>query len=134
MAWGEVYSALQLGALDAAEAQPTAITGAKLHEVVKNVTRTGHIQLVTALVVGADTWDQISPENQKIVRDLAVESGRYASDLTIEQGDAALAEVEAAGVTVSDVELTPFKDAVAGVYDLLELQAEVATVNKVLGR
>lgn len=28
MAWGEVYSALQLGALDAAEAQPTAITGA----------------------------------------------------------------------------------------------------------
>src|SRR5690606_40931515 len=31
MAWGEVYSALQLGALDAAEAQPTAITGAKLY-------------------------------------------------------------------------------------------------------
>src|SRR5690606_18919726 len=60
MAWGEVYSALQLGALDGAEAQPTAITGAKLHEVVKNVTKTGHIQLVTALVIGADTWDQIS--------------------------------------------------------------------------
>lgn len=134
MAWGEVYSALQLGALDAAEAQPTAITGAKLFEVVKNVTKTGHIQLVTALVVGGEAWDQISPENQKIVRDLAVEAGRYASKMTIELGDKSLADVAAAGVAVADVDLAPFKTAVAGVYDLLNLKAEVATVNKVLGR
>ena len=134
MAWGEVYSALQLGALDAAEAQPTAITGAKLYEVVTNVTKTGHIHLVTALVVGAEAWDQISPENQKIVRDLAVESGRYASNLTIELGDQALADVASSGVTVADVDLAPFKAAVAGVYDLLNLQTEVATVNSVLGR
>ena len=134
MAWGEVYSALQLGALDAAEAQPTAITGAKLFEVVKNVTKTGHIQLVTALVVGGEAWDQISPENQKIVRDLAVDAGRYASKMTIELGDKSLADVAAAGVAVTDVDLAPFKTAVAGVYDLLNLKAEVATVNKVLGR
>lgn len=134
MAWGEVYSGLQLGAIDAAEAQPTAITGAKLFEVVKNVTKTGHIQLVTALVVGGEAWDQISPENQKIVRDLAVESGRYASKLTIDLGDKSLADVAAAGVAVSDIDLAPFKAAVAGVYDQLNLQSEVATVNKVLGR
>ncbi|RST83917.1 C4-dicarboxylate ABC transporter substrate-binding protein [Aquibium carbonis] len=134
MAWGEVYSALQLGALDAAEAQPTAITGAKLYEVVKNVTKTGHIQLVTALVVSAEAWDQISPENQAIVRDLAVESGRYASRLTIELGEKSLADVAASGVSVSDVDLAPFKSAVAGVYDMLNLNAEVASVNKVLGR
>ena len=134
MAWGEVYSALQLGALDAAEAQPTAITGAKLYEVVKNVTKTGHIQLVTALVVGAEAWDQISAENQKIVRDLAVESGRYASGLTIALGDKSLADVAASGVTVSDVDVAPFKAAVAGVYGMLNLTEEVATVDKVLGR
>lgn len=134
MAWGEVYSALQLGALDGAEAQPTAITGAKLDEVVKYVTKTGHIQLVTALVVGADTWDRLTPEQQKIVRKLAVESGRFASKATIEQSEKALNEVAAAGVTVSDVDLAPFKAAVAQVYDKLDLQDEVAVVNKVLGR
>jgi tripartite ATP-independent transporter DctP family solute receptor len=134
IAWGEVYSALQMGTIDAAEAQPTAIKGAKLYEVIKNVTKTGHIQLVTALVVSADAWDQISPENQKIVRDLAVENGRYASQLTIELGEQALADVAASGVTVSEVDLAPFKEAVAGVYSLLNLQAEVDTVNKVLGR
>jgi len=134
IAWGEVYSALQMGVIDAAEAQPTAIKGAKLYEVIKHVTKTGHIQLVTALVVSAEAWDQISPENQKIVRDLAVENGRYASQLTIELGEKALADVAASGVTISEVDLAPFKTAVAGVYDMLNLNKEVAIVNKVLGR
>ncbi len=134
MPWGEVYSALQLGTLDAAEAQPTAIWGAKLYEVIKNVTLTGHIQLVTALVVGADTWDQISPENQKIVRDLAVEDGRYASGLTIELGEEAMKKVADSGVTVSEVDLAPFKKAVAPVYEQLDLQKEAELVNQVLGR
>ncbi|MEC9344216.1 MAG: C4-dicarboxylate TRAP transporter substrate-binding protein [Pseudomonadota bacterium] len=134
IAWGEVYSALQTGTIDAAEAQPTAIKGAKLYEVIKHVTKTGHIQLVTALVVSATAWDEISAENQKIVRDLAVENGRYASKLTIDLGEQALADVAASGVTISDVDLAPFKEAVAGVYTKLDLGAEVDIVNKVLGR
>ncbi len=132
MAWGEVYSALQLGQLDAAEAQPTAIWGAKLYEVIKHVTKTGHIQLVTALVVGAESWDEISPENQKIVRDLAVENGRYASGLTIELGEKAMEDVAATGVTISEVDLAPFKEAVAGVYDMLDLTKEAEIVKSVL--
>ena len=132
IAWGEVYSALQLGTIDAAEAQPTAIWGAKLYEVIKHVTKTGHIQLVTALVVSAEGWKQISPENQKIVRRLAVENGRFASDLTIKLGSEALDKVAAAGVIVSDVDLAPFKAAVESVYALLKLEEEAAVVKRVL--
>jgi TRAP-type transport system periplasmic protein len=134
MAWGEVYSALQLGTIDGAEAQPTAITGAKLYEVVKYVTKTGHIQLVTALVVSAKAWDEISPANQKIVRDLAVKDGRYASSLTIKLGKTAMDKVAASGVKVSDVDLAPFKKAVKGVYATLGLESEAKAVDKVLGR
>ncbi len=132
--WGEVYSALQLGTIDAAEAQPTAIRGAKLYEVIDNVTLTGHIQLVTALVVSAESWNEISPENQQIVRDLAVENGRYASNLSIEQGDEALDFVRSQGVEVTEVDLAPFKEAVAGVYSMLNLEGEVAIVKEVLGQ
>ncbi len=134
IAWGEVYSALQTGVIDAAEAQPTAIKGAKLYEVIKHVTRTGHIQLVTALVVSADSWDKISPEHQKVVRDLAVKNGRYASQLTIDLGVKALEDVAASGVEISDVDLAPFKEAVSGVYSMLNLEAEAEIVNNVLGR
>ncbi|WP_238367242.1 C4-dicarboxylate TRAP transporter substrate-binding protein [Mesobacterium pallidum] len=132
IAWGEVYSALQLGSIDAAEAQPTAIWGAKLYEVIENVTKTGHIQLVTALVISADSWDELSDENKAIVRNLAVENGRYASGLTIEQGEEALAKVAEAGVTVSEVDLAPFKEAVAKVYTMLDLETEAEIVRAVL--
>ena len=132
--WGEVYSALQLGTIDAAEAQPTAIRGAKLYEVIKHVTKTGHIQLVTALVISADSYNQLSNEHKEIVRDLAVENGRFASNMTIGMGDEALAEVAATGVTISEVDLEPFKTAVAPVYEMLNLTTEAAMVNEVLGR
>lgn len=132
--WGEVYSALQLGTIDAAEAQPTAIRGAKLYEVIKNVTKTGHIQLVTALVISAESYNQLTDEQKTIVRDLAVENGRYASGLTISMGDEALAEVAASGVTISEVDLAPFKEAVAPVYELLNLTAEAAMVKEVLAK
>lgn len=134
IAWGEVYSALQLGTIDAAEAQPTAIWGAKLYEVIKHVTKTGHIQLVTALVVGADAWKQVSSEHQAIVRDLAVANGRYASNLTITLGEKAMKDVAASGVTVSEVDLEPFKKAVMPVYTLLKLEKEAQIVNGILGR
>ncbi len=134
IAWGEVYSALQLKTIDGAEAQPTAILGAKLHEVIKDVTETGHIQLVTALVVSAKAWDQISPENQKIVRDLAVENGRYASDLTIKLGKTAMEKVAASGVKIRTVDLAPFKAAVKPVYGKLKLDKEAEIVNRMLGR
>lgn len=134
IAWGEVYSALQLGTIDAAEAQPTAIWGAKLYEVIKHVTKTGHIQLVTALVVGADAWNEIAPEHQAIVRDLAVANGRYASALTISLGEKALEDVAASGVTVSEVDLAPFKAAVKPVFSMLKLEKEAQIVNGILGR
>lgn len=132
IAWGEVYSALQLKTIDAAEAQPTAIWGAKLYEVIKHVTKTGHIQLVTALVVSADAFNKISPAHQKIVRDLAVKNGRYASNLTIKLGKKALEDVAASGVTISEVDLEPFKKAVMPVYSMLKLEKEAAIVKSVL--
>jgi TRAP-type C4-dicarboxylate transport system substrate-binding protein len=102
--------------------------------VITNVTLTGHIQLVTALVVSADSWDEISAENQAKIRELAVENGRYASNLSIEQGEEAMKEVAASGVTVSEVDLAPFKEAVSGVYSMLNLDNEVAIVKAVLAK
>lgn len=132
IAWGEVYSALQLGTIDAAEAQPTAIWGAKLYEVIKHVSLTGHIQLVTALAVSSASWDELSDEHKKIVRDLAVENGRYASALTIELGKEAMVKVADSGVEIHEVDLAPFKSAVAGVYSLLDLEKEAAIVKGIL--
>ena len=70
----------------------------------------------------------------QIVRNLAVENGRYASNLTIEMGSEALAEVEESGVTISEVDLAPFKEAVMPVYEMLDLTSEAEMVKEVLGQ
>ena len=51
LAWAEVYPSIQTGVIDGAEAQPSAIWGAKLFEVVSDITVTEHIYLMSGLVV-----------------------------------------------------------------------------------
>ncbi len=101
--------------------------------MIKDVNLTGHIQLVTALVVGEDAWNKLTPEQQAIVREEAVENGRWASQLTIELGEKALKDVAATGVSVNEVDREVFKQAVSGVYGKLDLEDEVAIVKEVLG-
>ena len=128
MAWGEVYPAMQQKVIDAVEAQDPAAVGSKLYEVAKYVTKTGHINLITGIVTSAAWFDGLSPELQKILREESLAAGDYASQLT----EASLVDYEATmtknGMTVSEVDRTPFIEATKGVYDKLgygELRAEV---------
>ncbi|SFE62338.1 C4-dicarboxylate TRAP transporter substrate-binding protein [Roseivivax sediminis] len=115
--WGEVYSALSSNVIDGAEAQMPAIVGANLQEVISHVTKTGHINLITGLVTSAGWFDSLPEDLQTILRDEALEAGDIASYGTRDS----LAEIEEqlteAGVTVSEVDTAPFREATAGVYD-----------------
>lgn len=119
MGWTEVYSAIQQKVIDGAEAQHPATYGSKLYEVITHITKTGHINLITGLVAGAAWFDSLPADLQKIVREEALKAGDIASYGT----EAALADYEkkmtAQGVTISEIDITPFKEATAPVYDKL---------------
>lgn len=117
--WTEVYSALQLQAIDAAEAQYPAVYGARLYEVVKHITKTAHINLITGLV-GSRTWfDGLPQDLQAIVREEALKGGDIGSNATI----ASLADFEKKmkeqGVTIAEIDVAPFREATRVVYDKL---------------
>lgn len=119
MPWTEVYSALQLKAIDAVEAQHPATWGSKLYEQIKFVTKTGHINLITGLV-GSKAWfDKLPADVQAIVREEALKAGDGASRATI----ASLANYEKMmkekGVTIDEIDTTPFREATKVVYDKL---------------
>lgn len=117
--WGEVYSALSSNVIDGAEAQFPAIVGAKLDEVITHITKTGHINLITGVVTSAQWFDSLPEDLQKILRDETLKAGDIASYGTrdslasIEQG------LKDKGISVRDVDVTPFKEATAKVYDEL---------------
>ncbi|MBA3325089.1 MAG: TRAP transporter substrate-binding protein DctP [Rhodobacteraceae bacterium] len=117
MAWAEVYSALQLGAIDGAEAQLTGAYGIKLQEVTTNVALTNHIQLFTGLAT-SDAWWQSLPEDLRaIVREELSAAGDEATKATVAKLAEVQAEMEAAGVAFNDVDLAPFKEATQKVYN-----------------
>ncbi|MFN3687266.1 C4-dicarboxylate TRAP transporter substrate-binding protein [Salinarimonas sp.] len=119
MPWGEVYSALQQNVIDAAEAQLPAVVGARLDEVVTHITKTGHINLITGLVTSAAWFDGLPEDVQQALREQALAAGDVASYGTRDALAQIEADLTARGVTIREIDVTPFREATAGVYDKL---------------
>jgi TRAP-type C4-dicarboxylate transport system substrate-binding protein len=129
--WTEVYSALQLKAIDAAEAQLPAIWGSRLYEVAKVITKTGHINLITGLIGSRAWFDALPQELRTIVREEAIKGGDVGSQATIASLDDFEAKMKAQGVAINAVDVAPFREATRVVYDKLgyaDLRTEVEKV------
>lgn len=131
MGFGEVYPALQQNVIDAAEAQDTATHGARLYEVVKHLTKTHHIGLITGLVTSAAWFDGLPADLQAIVKEEALAAGDAASKGTEDATAIVDADMVSKGLSIDEIDVTPFKEATAGVYDKLgygELKKEVDAI------
>ena len=130
--WAEVYPALQTGVIDGAEAQPSAIWGAKLYEVVSHVTLTEHIFLMSGLIV-SDKWLKSLPADfQKIVIEESKRWGASALKANVDGAAKIFGDIKAKGVTVTDPDKAPFRAAVQAVHQELGLTPMVAEVQAAL--
>lgn len=114
--WSDVYSALQLGSVDGAEAQLTAADGQNLQEVISNIALTGHIHLMTGIAT-SDRWYQSLPANLQTILDEELDrAGREASQATVDAQASVRARMEEAGVTFNEVDIDLFRDRMDSVY------------------
>ncbi len=67
--FGEVFGALQLGAIDGQANPIPTIEEMKFHEVTSHLIWTGEQQLITAIIAGSDWFETLGPEHQQLVRD-----------------------------------------------------------------
>jgi tripartite ATP-independent transporter DctP family solute receptor len=133
LAWAEVYPSLQLGVIDGAEAQPSAIRGAKLYEVVSHVTVTEHIYLMSGLLVSAKWLQSLPDDVRKIVMEEAQKAGAGVLKANVEQADQIFAELEGKGVKVDRIDTAPFREAVKPVYSELNLTDVIAEARQAVG-
>lgn len=68
MAWPEVVGALQQGTIDGQENPLSVITSAKLSEVQKHLTVSGHVYSPAMLLVAPDFWNGLSDEDKEIFK------------------------------------------------------------------
>ncbi len=118
LAYGELYTALQQGVVDAAENNPTALTNTRHGEVAKVFSVDEHTMIPDVLIVSKKHWDRLGEENQKILKQAATESMMYHKDLWEKTMDT---EIEKAknelNVEFVEVDKQPFVDAVKHMHD-----------------
>ena len=134
MGQSEVYVALQQKVIDGCEAQYPAVVGAHLEEVVKYVTKTGHFQLLTCMVVGKKFFDSLPADLQKMLEEESVKAGDYASKLTLDGIPKYEETMKKAGVNVVEIDTTPFKQATEAVYEKLGYKDLREQVRKILAK
>lgn len=117
MPYGEVYTALKTGIIDAAENNIPSFDTAKHHEAVKFYSKTEHSMAPEILVMSKVVWDKLPPAEQQAIRKAAKDSVAVQRKLWDEQEAKSLASVKAAGAQIVDVDKASFQAVMTPVYD-----------------
>lgn len=118
MAYGEVYQSLKTGVIDGAENNYPSYESSNHYEVAKYYSVTDHLIIPECLCVSKQSWDALSPEDQKIVRQAAIDSANKQRELWAKQEEESLKKVEAAGVKVNEVaDKAAFQADMKPIYD-----------------
>ncbi|WP_026955697.1 TRAP transporter substrate-binding protein [Algoriphagus vanfongensis] len=129
VSYGELYTALQQGIVDAAENNPPSLYTSKHYEVCKFYSLDEHTSIPDVVIISTKVWESLSPEEQGWVQEAADESAAYESILWAESTAESMRELEAAGVTITRPDKEPFRKAVEGVYEELKVaQPEIYAI------
>ncbi len=113
MAFGEVYTALQTGVLDAQENPMDIIMGTSIYEVQKTVALTGHVREVQWLVVSEAWWSGLDEETRAAIQAAADEAMAWGQSELYAADAEYLKAAQEAGLTIielTDEERSAFSD------------------------
>jgi tripartite ATP-independent transporter DctP family solute receptor len=117
MPYGEVYTALRTGIVDAAENNWPSYESSRHFEAAKYYTLSEHSMAPEVLAFSKRSWDTLSKEDQALLRKAARESVPYMRKLWDEREVKSRKMVEAAGVQVIPIaNRQEFIDAMKPVY------------------
>ena len=118
MAYGEVFQSLKTGVLDGAENNFPSFESSNHYEVAKYYSLTEHLILPECVCIAKTSWDALSPKDQEIVRQAAVESAKEQRDLWAKRETESRKKVEAAGVKINEIkDKVAFQDKMKPVYE-----------------
>ena len=114
--WTEVFSAMQTGVVDGAEAAIYGFNSAKLYEVADKLSLTKHVYSPTFLVASNTFMNSLTEEQRTAFQEAADAITERAYGEAAKLEDEALAEMKTKGVEVNDVDFEAFQSATRPVY------------------
>lgn len=103
MSFSELYTALEMGTVDAQENPLLNILTANLNEVQDYLSLTGHVYGNGVILVSKMFWDQLSQTEKKIIQDAVLEARDYQRQESRRQAREAIGELKAKGMEVNEI-------------------------------
>ncbi len=116
MPWGELYTGLEQGVVDAAENNPPSYSTSRHYEVCKFYSLDEHARLPDILMISAQVWNNLKPEFQQILQEAVDESVVYQRKIWAEAEEADLKKVQSGGVKVTYPDKAPFQESVKSMW------------------
>ena len=143
LAFPEVFAALEQKAIDGQENPVSVILANNFHEVQKFLVLTHHQYNPQSVIFSKKVWDTLTADEQKILRDSAMEAAKFQRQISREANAGTLADLKAKGMTVTElppVELAGLREKMkpviakhsetVGAEIVSAIQAELAKVRK----
>jgi len=103
MSFSELYTALETRTVDGQENPYAVILSNKFYEVQKFVSGTNHVYGTNIILVSRKFWDKLSPTEQKILQDAALEARDYQRQVSRAAAEKAVGELQAKGMQFNAV-------------------------------
>ncbi|MEO5702188.1 MAG: TRAP transporter substrate-binding protein [Casimicrobiaceae bacterium] len=102
MAFTEVFTALQQGTVDGQENPLSVITAAKLDQVQKYLSLTGHVYSPALFLMNKAAWDKLLPADKQAFLEAAKEGVKANRARVDEDEKKAVADLRSKGMTVTE--------------------------------
>ncbi len=116
MAFTEVYTALQTGAIDGQDNPLPTVVDAKFYEVTSQIALTSHLVDWNFIALSAEVYNSMTPEQQATVTAAAIaaaDSGRAAQ---LAKEEELVAFLESKGMEIYEPDVAAFRTAVQSAY------------------
>lgn len=117
ISWGELYTSLDQGVVDAAENNPPSLLTSRHYEICDYYTLDEHVRLPDVLVISTRVWADLTPEQQQILQKAVDESVEYQRKIWIESEQEAFDVFKEKGIQIIRPDKQPFIDSVQPIWD-----------------
>ena len=117
ISWGELYTSLDQGVVDAAENNPPSLFSSRHYEVCRYFSLDEHVRLPDMLVISTRVWASLSQRHKEILQQACEQSVGFQRKIWKEAEQAALEVFEQEGVEIIYPDKQPFVDAVQPMWE-----------------
>lgn len=124
LAFTEVYTALQTGAIDGQDNPLPTVRDAKFYEVTDQIILTSHLVDLNYLAFSKEVWDGLTPEQQQTVQEAADAAADLGRERQLELESELASFMEEQGLKVYEPDLEAFRTRVQEEYLNSEFAAD----------